>query len=435
MKTSRSRLLSGAAALAAATLALTGCSGGGDAATTEKLTFAEVPKEDTTLKVWTFLPDNYENGNEAYEDIIAAFNEQYPQVEVELTTMPYGTYWDQLRNSGVSRSGPDVVTMYGGAQAYSYRNSLFPLQDAIDPAIEGDLRYLEDNYSSDGNLYILPTGAYGYALLVNQDLFASAGVDPQTLATWDGMIGACQALDAKGILPFATGWQDGILMETLMYMITSQQMDADTLVKWTQGELKLDDPLFGEAVDRILEMNEAGCFGGEEGLGRAMYDDAFNQYYAGDAAMFTTGGLATAETGYSDQPSTTVMPLPQVPESKYESLIDAGAEAGWSVTKWTKSPEAANAFVNFMGGAEAQQILWDVANVVPNNNAVEATPKTPMQEVFVPLIVNDENHTGFSSYPLEVLAVIERNAGPLISGKLSRDEFLEQAIRAFDKSA
>ncbi len=434
MTTTRSRVLGGAAALAAAAIALTGCQAGGtDTANT--LTFSEVPKEDTTLKVWTFLPDNYENGDKAYDQIIDAFNEQYPQVEIELTTMPYGTYWDQLRNSGVSKSGPDVVTMYGGAQAYSYRNSLFPLQDAIDPAIEGDLRYLEDNYSSDGNLYILPTGAYGYALLVNQDLFAAGGVDPQSIATWDGLLGACTALDAKGILPFATGWQDGILMETLMYMITSQQMDEQTLVKWTQGELKMDDPLFGQAVDRILEMNEAGCFGGEEGLGRAMYDDAFNQYYAGDAAMFTTGGLATAETGYNDQPSTTVMPLPQVPESKYESLIDAGAEAGWSVTKWTKSPEAANAFVNFMGGAEAQQILWDVANVVPNNNAVTAEAKTPMQEVFVPLIVNDENHTGFSSYPLEVLAVIERNAGPLVSGKLSRDEFLEQAIRAFDKSA
>lgn len=434
MKTSRSRLLSGVAALAVAGLALTGCSNG-NADTTETLTFSEVPKEDTTLKVWTFLPDNYENGKEAYNEIIAAFNEKYPQVDIELTTMPYGTYWDQLRNSGVSRSGPDVVTMYGGAQAYSYRNSLFPLQDAIDPAIEGDLRYLDDNYSSDGNLYILPTGAYGYALLVNQDLFAEGGVDPQEIASWDGLLNACQTLDAKGILPFATGWQDGILMETLMYMITSQQMDADTLVKWTQGELKMDDPLFGAAVDRILEMNEAKCFGGEEGLGRAMYDDAFNQYYAGDAAIFTTGGLATAETGYKDQPSTTVMPLPQVPESKFDSLIDAGAEAGWSVTKWTKSPEAATAFTNFMGGPEAQQILWDVANVVPNNNSVEATPKTPMQEVFVPLIVNAENHTGFSSYPLEVLAVVERNAGPLISGKLSRDEFLEQAIRAFDKSA
>lgn len=435
MTSTRSRVLGGAAALVVAALALTGCSAGG-ADNADTLTFAEVPKEDATIKVWTFLPDNYDKGDEAYDQIIAGFEKQYPQVKVELTTMPYGTYWDQLRNSGVSRSGPDVVTMYGGAQAYSYRNSLFPMQDAIDPAIEGDLRYLDDNYSSDGNLYIIPTGAYGYSMLANQDLLAQGGVDAASLGTWDGLIGACETLSSKGILPFATGWQDGIFMETLMYMMTSQQMDSDMLVKWTQGELKMDDPLFGASVDRVLEMNEAGCFGGEEGLGRAMYNDAYDQYYAGDAALFTMGGLSTAETGFEYQASSTVVAFPQVPESKFEApFIDAGAEAGWSVTKWTKSPEAANAFVNWMAGTEAQQILWDVANVVPNNNAVETTLSTPMQEAFVPLIMGEDNHTGFASYPLEVLAVIERNAAPLISGKLSRDEFLEQAIRAFDKTA
>lgn len=431
MKLRRSRLLAGLAAVAAAALVLTGCSGGGKSST---LTLGDVPKDDTKLTVWTFLPDNYEHGKEAYDQIIAAFNKKYPQVEIDLVNMPYPTYFDQVRNAGVSRSGPDVITMYGGAQAYSYRNSLFPMQDALDPA--NDIRYIDENYSRDGNLYIVPTGAYGYAMLVNQDLFKKGGVDPKEgLATWDGLIQTCKTLDAKGIQPFASGWQDGFQLETLLYMISSQLMDTDTLAKWTKGELPLTDPLFRTVIDRVLEMNQAGCFGGEEALGRAMYDDAFNQYYAGDGAMFLTGGLSTAETGYTEQPSTTVMPMPQVPESKHESLIDAGAEAGWSVTKWTKSPEAAAAFVNFMAGTEAQQILWDVANVVPNNNAVKAEPSTPMQKVFVPLILNPENHTGFSSFPLEVLAVVERNAAPLISGKMSEDEFFEQAVRAYDKSS
>lgn len=430
-------MLAGVALAAAAAMALTGCSGGGGGgATSDTLTFGEVPKEETTLTVWSFLPGNYERGAEAYDQIIEAFNQTYPQVTVDLVEMPYPTYFDQVRNAGVSRNGPDVITMYGGAQAYSYRNSLYPLQDAIDPAIEKDLRYLDENFSRDGNLYILPTGAYGYATLVNQDLFEQGGVDPQEgLATWDGLIQTCETLAGEGIQPFASGWQDGFQLETLLYMISSQLMDSETLAQWTKGELPLSDPLFRTVIDRVLEMNEAGCFGGEEALGRAMYDDAFNQYYAGEGAMFLTGGLSTAETGFVEQPSTTVMALPQVPESKHESLIDAGAEAGWSVTKWTKSPEAANAFVNFLGGPEAQQILWDVANVVPNNNAVDAEPSTEMQKVFVPLILNPENHTGFSSFPLEVLAVVERNAAPLISGKMSTDEFFDQAVRAFEKTS
>lgn len=429
----RSRILTAGAVAMASALVLAGCADGGGQS--DALGFDPVPDDETTLTVWSFLPGNYEGGAEAYDEIIAAFNEEYPQVTVDLVEMPYPTYFDQVRNASVSRSGPDVITMYGGAQAYSYKNALYPLQDAIDPEIADDLRYLDENHSQDGNLYMLPTGAYGYALLVNQDMFAGAGVDPATaLSSWDSLIQTCQDLSAQGVQPFASGWQDGFQLETLLYMLSSQLMDADTLEKWTSAELPLTDPLFETAIDRVLEMDEAGCFGGEEALGRAMWDDAFNQYYAGEAAMLLSGGLTTAETGYASIPSTTVMPLPQAPESKHESLIDAGAEAGWSVTRWTKSPEAATAFVNFLAGAEAQQILWDAVSVPPNNAAVDAQPQTPMQEVYLPLITNPENHTGFASFPLTVLAVVERNAAPLISDSMTVDEFLEQAVRAFEKT-
>src|SRR5690606_10205917 len=147
------------------------------------------------------------------------------------------------------------------------------------------------------------------------------------------------------------------------------------------------------------------------------------------------GGLSTAETGYASIPSTTVLPLPQAPESKHDQLIDAGAEAGWSVTRWTEHPEAAAAFVNFLAGDVAQGLLWEIANVPPNNAAVDYTVETPMQEVYLPLITNEANHTGFASFPLEVLAVVERNAVPLISGSMTVDEFLDQAVRAFERTS
>lgn len=429
--------MAGLAAVAAATIALTGCAGGGGGdKKSDALTFTEVPKDKVTLKVWSFLPGNYEGGDEAYKEVIAAFNKQYPQVTIDLTDMPYGTYWDQLRNSGVSRSGPDVVTMYGGAQAYSYRNSLYPMQDAMAPEVKKDLRYIDENYSKDGNLYMLPAGAYGYALITNQSLFEKAGLDAnESLATWDGLLNACTVLSDKGIPAIASGWQDGYQLEALLYMISSQLMDTETLAKWTGGKLAFNDPLFRTAIDRVLEMNQAGCFGGEESLGKAMYNDAFDQFDAGKAAMSVGGGLDRAEKDYKTIPSLTVIPLPQVPESKHKTLIDAGADAGWGVTKWTKSPAAANAFVNFLVGPEAQQILWEKIHAIPNNNAVDMKLTTPMQKAYIPLIMNPENHTGFSSFPLELLAVVERNAAPLIGGKMTEDEFFDQANRAYEKNS
>lgn len=428
----RRRRRSAISIVAATGLFLAAC--GGDNADDAELT-ETVPEEDTSLTVWSFLPGNYEGGEEAYDKVIAAFEEEYPQVDVELRNMPYPTYFDSVRNATVARKGPDVITMYGGAQAYSYRNGLVPMQDAMQPEVEEDLKFIDDNYSQDGNLYILPVGMYGYAMMVNQDKFESAGIDPaEGLADWDSMLDTCRELSDQGIQPFASGWKDGFLFETFMYMMSSQLMDSDTLKEWTQGEIPVDDEIFTTATDFILDMNEAGCFGGKDALGRSMFDDSFNQYYAGETAMMVTGSLSTAEQAYKNVPSTTVMGLPQVPGSHYDDLIDAGAEAGWAVTKWTESPEAAGAFVNFMASADAQQILWDTVGVPPNVKSLSVEGTTPSQKDFLPLIENEENHTGFAAFPLTVLAVYERNAAPLISGSMSAEEFTEQAQSAFDQS-
>lgn len=423
----------GAATVALGALVLTGCAGGDDAGGT--LATGEVPEEDATLTVWTFLPGNYEAGAEAYEQVVAGFEELHPQITVDLVDMPYPTYFDQVRSSTVSQTGPDVVTMYGGAQAYSYRDGLYPLQDAIDESLDGDLRYVDENYSPDGNLYIVPTGTYGYAVAVNQALFDEAGIDPEeALGDWDALLESCGSLEAAGIQPFAAGWQDGFLLETFLYMFTSQIMDDETLQSWTAGELPLTDPLFADALQYVLDMDEAGCFGGEAALGQSMYDDSFNQYFAGDAAMMATGSLSTAQQGYEAQEGTTVMAFPQVPTSTHEApMIDAGAEAGWSVTRWTEHPEAATAWVNYMASPDTQQLLWEELHLPPNLESVSVEPTTPIEEAFVPLMQNSDNHTGFAAFPLEVLAIFEREAAPLIGGDTSVDALLEEAATTFEQ--
>src|SRR5579875_2230840 len=387
-----------------------------------------VPKAKTTLTVWSFLPGDYNNGTVGYNDVVKAFEKKYPQVKVNLVNMSYGPYFGRVRDATVAQKGPDVVTMYGGAQAYSYRHGLYPLQNAMQPAVKKNLKFVADNYSKDGNLYILPAGTYGYALVVNRHLFQQAGINPATaLGSWSNFLNSCREFNAKGIQPMASGWKDGYMFETFMYMMSSQLMDTATLKKWVAGKLPVNSPLFVKATNDILAMNRAGCFGGKSSLDRNMYDDVFNQYYAGKTALMVTGSMNTAEKAHSTVPSSTVMRFPQVPGSKYKNLIDAGAEAGWSVTKWTKSPAAAGAFVNFLVSPQAEKILWKTIEVPPNLKNVTVQTTTPMQKAFVPLMENPINHTGFEAFPLTVLATYERNAAPLIGGTMSESEFTNEA--------
>jgi len=213
-------------------------------------------------------------------------------------------------------------------------------------------------------------------------------------------------------------------------MISSQLMDEATLSQWTVGELAVTDEVFEQALERVLELNDAGCFGGEEALEASMYDDAFNQYYTGAAAMLISGDLGTAERGFEAISATTVMPLPQVPGSAHQSSIEAGAAAGWSVAGWTQSPEAAVAFVNFLAGPEAQQILWEQAGVVPNLEGLELEAKDAVQEAYLPLIENADDHSTFPSFSASALDAIRTGAPALVDGTLKPGKLLEQAAAA-----
>jgi len=424
-----------AAVISSLALLLSACGSGSTTATTASLT-QPVPKTKVTLTVWTFMPGEYNNGVAAYNDVVKAFEAKYPQITVKLVNIPYPTYFQRVRDATIARTGPDVITMYGGAQAYSYRDGLFPLQNAMQPAVKAHLKFVKDNESQDGNLYILPTGTYGYALMVNKKLFAKAHINPATgLATWQSFLATCRAMYAKGIQPIASGWKDGYMFETFMYMMSSQMMDPAVLARWVAGKIPVNAPMFVSATNDIVAMNKAHCFGGvAASLGRTMYDDSFNQYFAGQTAMMVTGDISTAEQSFQHVPDSTIMRLPQVPGSKYTNLIDAGAETGWGITKWTKVPQAAGAFVNFLAGPQAQGIIFDNVGVPPNLNNVTAHGINPAEDAYIPLVENPVNHTGFEAFPLTVLAVYERNAAPLISGSMSVATFTSQAESAWKQS-
>ena len=396
--------------------------------------FQKMPVPDTaaTIEVWSFLPGNYEAGEQAFTEAVASFNVKYPKVRVNITEMPYGTYFDQLRISLLAQSGPDVVTMYGASQAYSYKDGLLPLQNAIDPALLRTLRFVPENYSADGHLYALPTGTYGYALVANNDIFAQAGIDPdEGLASWDALLSTCRKLAKQGIEPISSGWRDGFLLETYIYMISSQLMDSKKLQDWVSYRIEMDDDLFVETLNYVVAMRDAGCFGGEAALGRNMFDDTINRYGAGKAAMVTVSTVGSANWASSGVPNSSAHILPMVPTSPNPPMLDSGAEAGWAITKWSKHPAAALAFVSHLAQPDTQAAFARLTNVPANIEGATIEINSDLQRQLMQIYSLPDNHTGFAVFPLPVLAVIERNAVPLMSGNMDVTKFLDAAQRAF----
>ncbi len=388
-------------------------------------------QDDVTLKVWSWLPNDHEEGMATYEAIFAAFEEANPGVTIELTAPPYPTFWDSWVNATIAGQGPDVISMYGGITAAGYADSLEPLQDRLGDALDG-LRFIPESYSPDGNLYAVPAGAYAYHLLANEVELAKVGLTAaDAFGTWDSLLAACGTLADAGLTPFASGWADGYELEGYMYVLMTQLLDADGFAQWVAGELPLTDERFVTGMNHVVEMRDAGCFS-EDSLGKATYYDAFDDIIAGDAAAFRSGDGSTALDAEANngEGSMVVMPFPQVPESAYEQISDAGPNQGWSVTSWASNKDMAAALVAHIISAESQQLLWDNTALVPNRNDVEVVADTDLFQDYLDIIAQPENHTTFMAYTDPALAIFQREASNLIAGRTDTEAILAEADAA-----
>lgn len=388
--------------------------------------------ESVTLEVWSWLPNDHENGPDTYAQIFDAFEDANPGVTIELTASPYTTFWDSWRNASIAQVGPDVISMYGGATAGGYASSLVPLQDLLSPETAENLRFIDSTVSPDGNLYVAPAGSYAYYLLYNAEMLSDAGLDPdQAFATWDDLLATCEALSAQGTTPFASGWSDGYELEGYMYIFMTQLLDDEGFESFVTGQLPLTDERFAEGMNHIVEMNEAGCFS-EESLGMTMYYDAFDEVIAGEAVAFPAGGGDTAVSAEENngEGSMVVAPFPMVPGSPHERISDAGPNQGWSVTNWAVDQDLAVALIEHILSPESQQLLWENTDLPPNRSDLAVESDHPLFDDYLGIIEHPTNRTTFMAFTDAALAIFQREASNLIAGRTSVEAILEEADAA-----
>ena len=348
-----------------------------------------------TLSVWSWLSNDHEDGFESYTKIFNNFEEKNPNIKIDFTPMPYPTFWDSWRNATIAGVGPDVVSMYGGSTSGAYANSLLPLQDIISEDVIDNLKYVEPSYSPNGNLYLIPTGAYAYCLMLNNNILDKVGLDAyKDFSTWDDFLNSMQVLRSAGIRPFSTGFSDGYALEGLMYVFLTQVLDDNKFDLWVKGKLPTTDPAFKAAMEYVLEMNEAGAFLPDT-LGKNLYYEAYEDMIAGKSASMIVGGLyypIETEKAHGDG-SVSIIPFPQVRKSNYENISDAGPNAGWSISAWTKKKDAAVKLVEHMASPESQMILWEDTQAIPNSKSLDLTSDVRIFSEYLDILSEPKNRT------------------------------------------
>ena len=198
-RTALRRTLAVAATAALAVGALAACApGGGTAAAGSETDLDAALEAGGKLTYWSWTP--------SAEAQVAAFEEAYPNVDVELVNAGTNTEeYTKLQNAIKAGSGaPDVV------QIEYYAIPQFALSDALVDLSEYGLDELEDQYSAstwgavnvDGKLVGLPQDSGPMALFYNKAVFDQYGIAVPT--TWDEYVAAARQLHAADPTKYIT---------------------------------------------------------------------------------------------------------------------------------------------------------------------------------------------------------------------------------------
>lgn len=265
------------ALIIAALLAFAGCGGASPTTPSGGATAAE------KLVVW-----NWSRADEAaqkyQDDVLAAFQREHPDVEVEIVSQPFDQYYTLLGSAIEAGTGPDLALFNGGTQLTSRADRLTPITEEL-----ADLRDELAGwpaFEADGQVYSAPMSLQGFPIYYNKSIFAAAGLDPEAPPkTWADLSAACEAiLDKTDKTCFALGNKEGLGIEFFLSGWASGIFTAEEYDAWIDGERDWTGDHAKQVLQLWQETSESGWYN-DGANSTAMFYDSFDLFSGGSAAM------------------------------------------------------------------------------------------------------------------------------------------------------
>lgn len=211
----------------------------------------------TTIKFMNF---SSADANAKYlEEMKKVFEEQNPDIRVNIETVGYGDYFTKLMTVVAGGNAPDAFELnYENFYTYAKKGVLLNLNDLV--ATSGfDTSVLNeralDAFSEGGVQYGLPFSFSNVVLIYNKELFDKAGVEyPTDNWTWADELEAAKKIRALG--PMIFGINQPIQFWEFYKMV---QQNGGSILNEDKTAFTLNSPQNVETlqfmVDRILKYN------------------------------------------------------------------------------------------------------------------------------------------------------------------------------------
>lgn len=318
-------LRAGAAAAVAAALLLTGCSASGSDKPT--ITFSLYMTADSAAKP-------------VYEKLIDEFMDK-TGIAVD---MSYDTtnYENNIKVQMAAGNLPDVFATHGWS-VLRYSDFLEPLDDQswtadVNPALDESMR------DAEGHLYALPVEYTVAGIAVNRAVLDAAGVDEDSIATWDDFDDALAKVAASGVTPITASGKSSSAGNMADFIASNAFTDAQ-LTSFSDGEFETD-AWADQVLSHVKDWTDAGYINPD--YVSASLDDMASQLAQGQAAFALVPASSILATALQLNPSADIgfIPIPNDQGDRY--LVGGEGIHSFGVSKASKNKDAAMKFVDFL---------------------------------------------------------------------------------------
>ncbi|WP_206854704.1 ABC transporter substrate-binding protein [Candidatus Enterococcus mangumiae] len=342
---------------------------------------------------------------EQMDALVEAFENDHPEIKINLTTVGGGTdATAALQSKFSSGDEPDIFMLGGLADTQIWQHKLYDLGETTlaKQAIEGTL----EGATLDGTIYGVPMNIEGYGWLINQEIFKEAGIDNDSINTFEAFEEAVQLLDSKkeelglqGVFGFsgAETWVSSQYSSNFF----APEFDDSLEKTYEAPELSVD---YAEQMknytDLVIEYNA-------QPMEAMDYSTSVEELFAsGKVAIIHQGNWIVPTLDSLDETFTKekLGIIPMQIESPEESKIVAGPAWYWGVNK-DKDQEIIDASIEFLTwmytDEQAMTAIIDEFQFIPayTNFSSEAIHDPLSKEIYTYLSEGQTVPWVHNSYP------------------------------------
>ncbi|MGJ8526975.1 extracellular solute-binding protein [Maritalea sp.] len=318
------------------------------------LAYAGTALAQTQLDFWSWRQEDVKG----YNQIIAAFEEQNPDIKVTFTAHEATAYNTILTTALAGGAGPDIMhtRSYGSLEVIAAPGYLEQLDGKIDLSALSADELLGTTLRADGHVYAVPFASQTVLVYYNKDLFEKHGVELP--ATWAEFKAAAEMFKQKNVTPLANGIADGWTAEVMAGAFMPNFYGKEYFGEVTSGGTDFEDARFVGALEKLAELTDY-MPNGFEGVDYATMKQLF---MAGQAAMFVGGSWELP--GFVDSGvNFDIMAGPSA-EAGGPRMVATWLDGGYGVNASSENKEAALKFIQFTATQPFAQMLSDkLANV------------------------------------------------------------------------